>query len=109
MAHNVTSQWDDAHRRLGNYSELPKEKPQEEYTNEALDVVEDYDPLEDKDLDELDELEDEFEDDFMRQYREKRLAELQVKKQVPKFSGVREITRQDYVIQVRKEIILFFY
>lgn len=100
MAYDVTSQWDDAHRRLGNYSALPVEKKQEEYTTEAIDVLEGYDPLADKDLDELDDLEDDLDDNFLAQYKQKRMAELKVKEAMPKFGYIREITRQDYIDQV---------
>lgn len=101
MAYDVTSQWDDAHRKLGNYAPLPVEKKQEEYTTEAMDVLESHDPFADKDLDELDELEDDFDDDFLEMYKQKKMAELKVRQALPRFGYVREITRQDYIDQVR--------
>jgi hypothetical protein len=40
MAYDVTSQWDDIHRQLGNYEPLPVEKTQAEFTNENIDKLE---------------------------------------------------------------------
>lgn len=102
MAYDVTSQWDDIHRKLGNYEELPVEKKQIEYTKEALETLESYDPFKNKTTAELEELEDEFgEDEYMERYKAQRLKEMQVSKEkTPSFEGVREITRQDYVDEV---------
>lgn len=102
MAYDVTSQWDDIHRKLGNYEELPVEKKQSEYTQEALEALENYDPFKHKTAEELEDMEDEFgEDEFMEKYRAQRLQEMQgTKEKKPTFEGVREITRQDYVDEV---------
>ena len=40
MAYNVTTEWDDIHRKLGNYEELPYEKPQHEFVQENIDKLE---------------------------------------------------------------------
>jgi hypothetical protein len=40
MAYDVTSQWDDIHRQLGNYEALPVEKTQAEFTNENIESLE---------------------------------------------------------------------
>ena len=100
MAYNVTSQWDDIHRKLGNYEELPVEKKQEEYTKEAIEVVEHHDPLKNKTLDELEELEDDLDEEYLEMYKQQRLKELEEYKKKPTFEGVREITRQDYIDEV---------
>jgi thiol-disulfide isomerase/thioredoxin len=100
MAYDVTSQWDDIHRRLGNYEELPVEKKQAEFSKEAIEAMEKYDPLAEKNLDELDEMEDDLDEEFLKKYKEQRLQEMQGDKEKPKFSGVREITKQDYVDEV---------
>jgi hypothetical protein len=100
MAYDVTSQWDDIHRKLGNYEELPKEKKQAEYSKEAIEYMEGYDPLAKKTADELEELEDDLDDEFMRAYKAQRLQELQRDKTKPTYEGVREITRQDYIDEV---------
>lgn len=48
-------------------------------TKEAIEKVEGYDPLAHKNLEELNELEDEFEDVFLEQYKAKKIAELKSK------------------------------
>lgn len=100
MAYDVTTQWDDIHRKLGNYEELPKEKTQAEYTKEAIEQMEGYNALEHLDDQEIEEMEDDLDEEFMRQYKAKRLQELQQTKDQPKFEGIREITRQDYIDEV---------
>lgn len=40
MAYDVTSQWDDIHRQLGNYEPLPVEKTQKEFTDENIEKLE---------------------------------------------------------------------
>ena len=100
MAYNVTSQWDDIHRRLGNYEELPVETTQAELTMEAVEKMEAYDAKKELKDEEIDELEDELDDEFMREYTAKRMQEIQDKKKEPTFDGIREITRQDYVDEV---------
>ena len=41
MAYDVTSQWDDIHRELGNYEKLPEKVTEAECTNENIDRLED--------------------------------------------------------------------
>ena len=73
MAYDVQSQWDDIHRRLGNYSQLPIEKKQSEYTKENVDKLEAFDVLKHKEDNEIDELEDDMDEEFMMMYKEARL------------------------------------
>jgi hypothetical protein len=100
MAYDVTSQWDDIHRKLGNYEELPHETKQFEFSKAAIQKLEDYDPLSHKTLDELDELEDDLDEEFLNQYKQQRLKEITEEKAKPKFVGLREISRQDYIDEV---------
>lgn len=100
MAFDVTTQWDDIHRKLGNYEELPVEKKQSEFTKENVGKMENFDALDHKDDDELDDLEDEFDDGFLEAYKRKKMAEVEMKQMGPKYGTVREITRQDYIDQV---------
>lgn len=53
-----------------------------------------------KTLDELDELEDELEDDVLRNYRKQRLLEMQEKKAKNKFGTVEEINKPQFVPEV---------
>lgn len=40
MAYDVTTEWDDIHRKLGNYEALPEEKKQEEFIKENIEKLE---------------------------------------------------------------------
>lgn len=65
MANGITSEWEDIHVRLGNY--IPREKvtPEWEKNKEEIEKVEGYDPLSKKTDEELDDLEDDLDDDFL--------------------------------------------
>ncbi|KAK5800224.1 hypothetical protein VI817_002436 [Penicillium citrinum] len=56
--------------------------------------------LEDKDIDELDALEDEEDEDFLQQYRQKRLAELSTLQQTSLFNQVYPLQKVDYAREV---------
>ena len=47
-------------------------------------------------------LEDNDDDEFIRQYRTKRMNEIQLATQKPRFGEVVEITASDYVMQVNR-------
>ena len=100
MAHGVTSQWDDIQRNLGNFEQLEKEVTPEELVNAAIDVLETHDPLEHKDLDQLDELEDDIEDEILRKYRAARIAEMNEIANKPRFGNILEISKTNYVDEV---------
>jgi hypothetical protein len=100
MAYDVTSQWDDIHRKLGNYEELQKEKTQAEFSKEAIEQMEGYDAIHNLKDEDIEEMEDDLDEEFMREYTAKRLKELEEHKKQPKFEGIREITRQDYIDEV---------
>jgi len=100
MANGVTSEWEDIHVRLGNYIPREKETPQWELNKEEIEKAENYDPLEKKTKEELDELEDDIDDDFLEQYKRKRLAEMQNVQTKPKFGEMKQINKQEYVREV---------
>lgn len=57
--------------------------------------------LDSKDLEGLEDLEDEFGDDrFLEQYRQRRMQELQASVAGPRFGSLEEIRRSDFVQQV---------
>lgn len=60
MANGVTTEWEDIHVKLGNYRPRPKETPESEYTQDAINKIEKFDTFEKKNLQELNELEEEF-------------------------------------------------
>eukprot|EP01022_Parablepharisma_sp_SALTPOND_P034501 TRINITY_DN91_c1_g1_i1.p3 TRINITY_DN91_c1_g1~~TRINITY_DN91_c1_g1_i1.p3 ORF type:complete len:211 (-),score=44.21 TRINITY_DN91_c1_g1_i1:311-943(-) len=100
MARGVTTEWEDIHVKLGNYLPREKEPTTEELSKKAMEKAEDYDPLDKKDLKELDELEDDLEEDYLKEYRKKRMEELKVVAKKPYFGRVIEISKQDYVAEV---------
>jgi len=100
MAHGVTSEWEDIHVKLGNYEAREKEISQAELTKQAIDHVEQQDPLARKNLEELKEMEDDFEDDFLEQYKKKRMDEIKNLAGKHKYGESREISKQDYVNEV---------
>lgn len=132
MAYNVTSEWDDIHRKIGNYEPLPVEKSQAEHTKENLQKLEELtNPnrvLEEK-INQIEaeesadsDLEDE-DDQFFAEYKRKQLEKLgkgpntQLDDQAPTkqvFRYVKEITAQEYVAEVNNagddtSVLLNFY
>eukprot|EP01024_Parvocaulis_polyphysoides_P065169 TRINITY_DN7596_c0_g4_i2.p1 TRINITY_DN7596_c0_g4~~TRINITY_DN7596_c0_g4_i2.p1 ORF type:complete len:246 (-),score=57.95 TRINITY_DN7596_c0_g4_i2:430-1167(-) len=73
-----TTEWDDIQRKLGNFPEKePVWKPPP-FEPKQDEPVKDKKWMDEKDLDELDELDDEFDDDqFLEEYRQKRISEMQ--------------------------------
>lgn len=102
MAYDVTSQWDDIHRKLGNYEELPVVTKEWEHSKVANEKMDNYDPLEGKKETELDDLEDDLEDDFLRKYKETRMMEMTDKKKDPTFIYVKEISKVEYKSEVNE-------
>lgn len=100
MAHGVTSEWEDIHVKLGNWEARPTEISQAELNKQAIEKAEQFDPLANKNLEELKELEDDFDDDFLEQYKKKRLEEIKSASLKPQFGDVVEISKQDYVNEV---------
>ena len=95
-----SSQWDDVQRKLGNLP--PKDavwKP-EAYTPEE-ETKRDESFLESKDIDELQELDDDFADDrFLEDYRRRRIEELQRGSALPRFGSLESIRGDEFVAQV---------
>lgn len=100
MARGVTTEWEDIQVKMGGWSAVDKPPTSEEIFQETIDRNELYDPklvmnakqLEEKADDDLD-----FdEDDFMKEYREKRLQQLGVEKSKPRYGTVFEINKQQW-------------
>lgn len=53
-------------------------------------------------MDELDELEDEEDEKVLLEYRAKRIAEIKATAEKARYGDVREISAEDYVLQVNK-------
>lgn len=83
MARGVTTQWDDIQVKMGNYAPHEKKTTTEEIFQENVLHAEYYDykhKMTEKQLEEK--AEDDFdfdEDDFMKDYRAKKLAEMKEK------------------------------
>ena len=102
---NEDTQWNDILRRKGIIPEKEKEVTEEQ----IVDIVENTinektglaaNDLESKTLDELDELEDEEDEKILLEYRNKRIAELKELASKSKYGEVKEISGEDYVLEV---------
>ena len=102
MAHGVTTEWDDIQRKFGNFPALEPKITTEQRMREAIDEAEQYDPLEHKNLKQLEELEDDVEEDILKQYRDQRLREMKENARKPRFGSVQEISKQDFIREVNE-------
>lgn len=95
-----TTEWEDIHRKLGNFAPLEDDTKAEEESEDEADAV---DPLEyatKEEIDELDE-EDEFADSrFLDEYRKKRIDEMKALAAKEKFGSVLPLIRADFVREV---------
>ena len=66
MAYNVTTEWEDAQVRFGNYLPRPKEVTNDELEKIAIEVVEKHEPMASKTLEQLKEIEDDEGEDENR-------------------------------------------
>jgi len=91
------TEWTDILKKHGIIKEEPKPEPKEEVIvsefDQKLSQIQSEDDL--NDLDETDE-------DFIREYRNRRIAEMRAQSMVTTFGDVREITASDYVQEVNK-------
>jgi len=108
----VTSEWEDIQYKHGNkvgkYATHEEElKQQREMKKFVENFVADYDPLENRNVEELDKmleedgLADEDEDAIVR-YREQRRAEMLERQRGQRHGGVRQITKSEYISEVNR-------
>lgn len=100
-----TTEWEDA---LAKHKIIEKRKKPK--TNDTLDTQrmweeKEKDPYADKTLEDLDELEDEIDEDKLRELRKQRLAELQAKAKLDKFGRVKPISKPEYTKEVTESSI----
>lgn len=100
MARGVTTEWEDIQVKYGNYLARDKETTNDELIEMAIEAVENYDPLEKKNLEELKDLEDSEDEEVLKQYELKRMEELKQIAQKPRFGQVIEFRKQDYVTEI---------
>lgn len=100
-AEKEETEWDEIQRKLGNLPARDKKTPPPKFEPER-ERVHDEDFVQGCDEDQLEDLEDEFEDDrFLEAYRKKRLAELMAQQQRGKeFGSVVEIRGGEFIQQV---------
>ncbi|KAJ5235340.1 Phosducin-like protein [Penicillium citrinum] len=98
---NEDTEWNDILRQHGIIPEKPKD-PEPLIQEALLEATRKAheNRLEDKDIDELDALEDEEDEDFLQQYRQKRLAELSTLQQTSLFNQVYPLQKVDYAREV---------
>lgn len=101
---NADTEWNDILRKHGVIPEKPPSPTPmiQEALEEARRLAHEN-RLEGKDLDELAELEDEEDDDFLESYRQKRMAELSTIKTASVYNQVYHLQKPDYSKDVTEE------
>lgn len=109
----VTTEWEDIQVKRGNWKAVDKGPTSQDVFYDTLDKTEVYDPkafLNDKQLEDRADDDDDFDDsDFMKQYREKRMAELKEQSLRPRFGTVYEINKQawdEHVTRAPKDVFV---
>lgn len=102
MAYGVTTEWEDIHRKLGNFPEKEKEPTQDEIMNDVIDAVEQADPLKYLSYEQLGEMEDNLEEKAFEKYRKDRMDEIREAARKPKFGQVIEISKQNFISEVNE-------
>ncbi|KAG9294614.1 hypothetical protein G9A89_008093 [Geosiphon pyriformis] len=101
MDPNADTEWNDILRAHGI---LPKkEGPTEDEILEAMDEViaaRNEKGLEERTLDELDELEDEEDDRVLFEYRKRRIAEMKAESECAKYGQLIQISKPDFIREV---------
>ena len=94
MANGVTTEWYDIHVKNGNF--IPEEKlpTGEELFTDNLNFMEGYEHEKKQDSD------DDFNDDFLEEYRKRRLEELKGAEIAGRYTYVKQITKEDFRIEV---------
>jgi hypothetical protein len=103
QVNGVTTEWFDQQVKHGNYLPNEVKETNDEIENIVREVIENYDPMSKKTLNELEELEDDFEDDhFIRNLKNKRLQEMKEEAKNSKFGLLREIRYENYKVEVNE-------
>lgn len=100
MARGVTTEWEDVQVKYGNYLARDKLPTNDDIERITIEAIENYDPIDRKNLDELKELEDDEDEEVLKEYELKRKKELQALSLKPKFGTVIEFRKQDYIVEV---------
>ncbi|KAF7991182.1 hypothetical protein HCN44_002744 [Aphidius gifuensis] len=102
---NEDTEWNDILRAKGIIPQKEKEITEDQIVDLLENAIDkktgrETTNLEDKSLDELDELEDDEDEIVLLEYRKKRIAEMQALACKSKYGEVRDISAQDYVQEV---------
>lgn len=100
MCPGDTTQWEDIHRKLGNFAPVEKEITTNEIEKMVIDAVEQYDPLQNRTVGELHQLEDAVEEDTLAKYRKQRMAELKASRSAARFGSVMPVYKNNFVREV---------
>jgi len=96
------TEWEDALIKHGIMAAPPEVKSDDDLALEHLEREQAKDPLANKTLKQLDELEGDVEEDVLASYRAKRLAELKTQQARARFGKVVHISEQEFVPEVSK-------
>ncbi|XP_074290551.1 uncharacterized protein LOC141617265 [Silene latifolia] len=99
----TSTQWDDIQRKLGNLPEKPPAFKPPDFTpaDDEDSLPKDKSWIDSKTHDELEDLEDDFDDDrFLEDYRRKRLEEMKQAAKVAKFGSIMSISGSDFIREV---------
>eukprot|EP00252_Welwitschia_mirabilis_P025043 TRINITY_DN7679_c0_g1_i1.p1 TRINITY_DN7679_c0_g1~~TRINITY_DN7679_c0_g1_i1.p1 ORF type:complete len:250 (+),score=58.45 TRINITY_DN7679_c0_g1_i1:209-958(+) len=97
----TSTEWDDLQRKYGNLPPKPAVSKPSPWTPAETNPPKDKGFLDNKNEDELEDLEDDLADDrFLEEYRKKRLTELKESARKPRFGTVLPITGSDFVREV---------
>lgn len=100
----ITTEWEDLQVKYGNFIAPKKEETNEEKLKKFLEVAENVDVLEYKNVEQLEELIDESknqeEEDELQIYRKKRLEELKNKAKLNRFGEVIHLAKDSFIEQV---------
>lgn len=101
MVTGVTTEWDDIQVKMGVYKPLEKGPTNDQIYEQSINELEYYDNkfvMNEKQVKEMaeDDIDFDDEDEFMKQYRARRIEQLKVESAKPKFGSVFEIVKADW-------------
>ena len=101
MVTGVTTEWDDIQVKMGVYKPLEKGPTNDQIYEQSINELEYYDNkfvMNEKQIKEMaeDDIDFDDEDEFMKQYRARRIEQLKVESAKPKFGSVFEIVKADW-------------
>eukprot|EP01059_Diplonema_ambulator_P016811 TRINITY_DN28790_c0_g1_i1.p1 TRINITY_DN28790_c0_g1~~TRINITY_DN28790_c0_g1_i1.p1 ORF type:complete len:261 (+),score=91.24 TRINITY_DN28790_c0_g1_i1:55-837(+) len=107
----VTTEWEDIQYKFGNkvgkYATQEEEIQRQKMKDMIEQAIDEYDPLENRNMDELNEMLEEDgladeDEDAIQKYRRLRRQEMLEQQKGQRFDGIRHITKQEYVSEVSK-------